>query len=374
MTFSERAKSAVRAIVSVFETGKADGDYSAVAVLADGAGISYGAHQATHRSGSLALVVVEYLKAVPDSPLSAYLPELRDKSNGSIERTSRNQTLKAGLRQAGRSAEMKAAQNVVFDKKYMQPAISAAEGSGFKHPLTLAVIYDSKIQGSYDRVRDRVPAGLTEQVWAKRFIAERRSFLANNRKSIVRGTVYRPDALSKLAEAGNWNLNTPFTVRGVRVTTEIVGHADESESFVPDAPSVDVAEPGAMAPGSEPQPAQPSVAVEHADTVTAAQPPVKGGAAADPAQPVEQVKPSLASRVAAGTAAILTPLSAAGITLGSVKISVGVVYGLIALTIVGLVIGAWIYNRSQDRAARLTELQLLNRARPQEINVALKQE
>lgn len=355
----------MRAIVSVFETGKADGDYSAVAVLADGAGISYGAHQATHRSGSLALVVAEYLKAVPDSPIASYLPELKNKGDASVLSLSRNNTLKAALRQAGRSAEMKVAQNTIFDKKYMQPAISAAEGSGFKHPLTLAVIYDSKIQGSYDRVRDRVPAGLTEQAWAKRFIAERRSFLANNRKSIVRGTVYRPDALSKLAEAGNWNLDTPFTVRGVRITDEVVGHADESESFVPDAPSVDVAEPAV---------AGPTVNVEQAQNVTAPPPPVKGGSVGDTPQEVAQTKPSWITRIIGVATGIATPLGAAGIKLGGFQISSAAVIAMCAFGIVGLIVGAWIYNEGQKRAARLTELQLLNRARPAEINVALKQE
>jgi hypothetical protein len=51
--FSERDKLIALAIVHIFETGKAFGDYTAVAVLNDGAGISYGINQFTHRSGSL---------------------------------------------------------------------------------------------------------------------------------------------------------------------------------------------------------------------------------------------------------------------------------------------------------------------------------
>ena len=50
------------AIVNVFETGKPFGEFTAVAVLNDGAGISYGISQFTHRSGSLAAVIERYPK------------------------------------------------------------------------------------------------------------------------------------------------------------------------------------------------------------------------------------------------------------------------------------------------------------------------
>ena len=61
MSFSDNDKLKAMAIVSVFETGKAFDDLSAVAVLNDGAGISYGLSQFTHRSGALAEVLEKYL-------------------------------------------------------------------------------------------------------------------------------------------------------------------------------------------------------------------------------------------------------------------------------------------------------------------------
>lgn len=117
----------------------------------------------------------------------------------------------------------------------------------------------------------------------------------------------------------------------------------------------------------------PSVEVKHADNVTAAPQPVKGGSPDDPPQEVAQTKSSFVTRAAATIAAIVTPLSAAGIKLGGFSISTGAIYAMCAFGIVGLLVGAWMWNKSADRAARLTELQLLNRARPQEINVELKQ-
>ena len=60
--FSETAVLTASAIVRVFETGSARGNYSAVAVLNDRAGVSYGVSQFTHRSGSLGRVVERYLE------------------------------------------------------------------------------------------------------------------------------------------------------------------------------------------------------------------------------------------------------------------------------------------------------------------------
>ncbi|MCV4614446.1 hypothetical protein OFM04_31600, partial [Escherichia coli] len=60
-TFSDVQKNRALALVRRFESGRESGNYSAVAVLDDGAGISYGAFQFTHRSGLLAETVERYL-------------------------------------------------------------------------------------------------------------------------------------------------------------------------------------------------------------------------------------------------------------------------------------------------------------------------
>lgn len=131
-----------------------------------------------------------------------------------------------------------------------------------------------------------------------------------------------------------------------------------------ETPSVDVAEPAV---------AGPTVNVEQAQNVTAPPPPVKGGSVGDTPQEVAQTKPSWITRIIGVATGIATPLGAAGIKLGGFQISSAAVIAMCAFGIVGLIVGAWIYNEGQKRAARLTELQLLNRARPQEINVSLQQ-
>ncbi|HEX2640112.1 MAG TPA: hypothetical protein VHL50_06050, partial [Pyrinomonadaceae bacterium] len=62
MTFSDSDKLKALAVVSIFETSRPLGDFGAVAVLPDGAGISYGFCQFTHRSGALVEVLAVYLR------------------------------------------------------------------------------------------------------------------------------------------------------------------------------------------------------------------------------------------------------------------------------------------------------------------------
>ena len=60
MTFIPTDKAKAFAIVKTFETSDPAGDYAACVVLNDGAGVSYGISQFTHRSGSLYAVAERY--------------------------------------------------------------------------------------------------------------------------------------------------------------------------------------------------------------------------------------------------------------------------------------------------------------------------
>ncbi len=87
MIFTEKDKLKALAIVHVFETSNPFGDYAACVVLNDGAGVSYGINQFTHRSGSLAAVVREYLGRggqIGRDRLIATLPQLGRKTVAAI--------------------------------------------------------------------------------------------------------------------------------------------------------------------------------------------------------------------------------------------------------------------------------------------------
>jgi hypothetical protein len=226
--YSERDKQGARTIVSIFETGKKFGNPAAVAVLKDGAGISYGMHQATHKSGSLLAIVQEYCDRGGQlaAALSQFIPQLKLKDQASVDKLAANAKAKQLLADAGKEALMRGVQEDIFDKLYLNPAVAACDGSNFVEALSLAVIYDSHIQGGFAKVRDRVPAGLDERAWIARYVDEREKWLAGSAKPIVRKTVYRPQELRTLIAADNWSLATPFKVRGITIEESDLAQAD----------------------------------------------------------------------------------------------------------------------------------------------------
>lgn len=237
-TISPKQRSTIDAIVSVFETGQlpSAAAYGTVAILNDGAGISYGKHQATAASGTLAKILEEYLQLdglyagrlrpllwlVPgttgigrDTPVSEPVVLLLDL-----------------LRSAGADPKMVQAQDTVFDAGYWRPTVDyCAKQLEVQTALSHLVIYDTWIQSGGGRVaqlREEFAAlppkrGGDEAQWTSQFLGARRDFLAKfvssniKRQTEVRASVYRIDAMLDLVHAGKWDLTTPLVVRRVRI-------------------------------------------------------------------------------------------------------------------------------------------------------------
>ncbi len=231
MTFTTIDKRKASAIVRIFETGKPLGNYSAVAVLNDGAGISYGASQFTHRSGSLRAVVDEYLRLggiVGRKVMIERYRKLLDTSPDAIKELSGDMVFRNALRAAGMTREMREAQDRIAFTNYLAPAIAACEGSGFVLPLSLAVIYDSLTHGSYERIRDRVsikggngPSIEFEKRWVAEYVRTRDAWLGSILR--LRATRYRTRFFLNQIMLGKWQLELPTVVHGVRLTDELLG-------------------------------------------------------------------------------------------------------------------------------------------------------
>ena len=221
--FMSRDRSLAEAIVRIFETGRAERRYAALAVLNDGAGISYGISQFTHRSGSLARVVERYLALdgrVAAHSLAAALPRLRSTSLYAIRGAADDARLKTALRSAAITREMREAQHDVAYERYMAPALRACAGSGFSEPLSLAVVYDSITHGSWEFIRDRVritrgtdDAAAFERRWIAAYVRTRHEWLRSIPR--LRSTAYRTAFFLREIAAGNWQLELPLTVHGV---------------------------------------------------------------------------------------------------------------------------------------------------------------
>lgn len=216
MAFDERAKKTALAIVQIFETGKPLGVYGTVAVLNDGAGLSYGKSQFTHKSGNLFAVIERFQTlggTLPDAVADA-IGDLRRKT--AVLKWSENAAIKRELKALGSDPIMRQAQDEIAFERFLSPAIKACEGSGFVEPLSLAVVYDSLNHGSWAKIRDRVPSVLDEKKWITRYVTARDSWLESVQR--LRPTAYRTDFFLAQIARGNWKLELPMNVHGRRLS------------------------------------------------------------------------------------------------------------------------------------------------------------
>lgn len=232
MTITSEQKRVIDSVLSIFETGKipTPAAYSTCSVLADGAGISYGKHQSTDKSGSLDKIVDLYVgkNSTHSASLKAYLPSLAANESTKVNPKSLPQWTKdliALLRLAGTDPVMQHSQDQIFDSNYWMPAVGHAANIGLKTALGHLVVYDTCIHsgsGGVAVIRALFPEksptnGGDEKLWIKAYIAARRNWLAAKSNPLVQKTVYRMDALSAIATANNWDLVTPLVVRGVKI-------------------------------------------------------------------------------------------------------------------------------------------------------------
>jgi len=266
------------AIVNIFETGKPFGEFAACVVLNDGAGISYGMSQFTHRSGSLLDVAERYLAnggQVGRSVIESSLPSLKRTSPRAIAHLAANEPLKKALQAAAVSREMREAQFHVAFTRYLQPAIDACAGSGFVLPLSLAVIYDSITHGSYEMIRDRVrvtasavpslahgtPEGVTlteEKAWITEYVRKRDAWLASIPR--LNSTRYRSRFFLNQIMLGRWDLELPLNVNGFRLDAR---HIENIKAYADDfldlesAPEPEPVSIPHVSKGSSPHPDNP---------------------------------------------------------------------------------------------------------------------
>lgn len=221
-------KKAAQAIVNIFETGSARGEYGKVTLLARDSGhLTYGRAQTTLASGNLHLLLNAYCEAdgaAFAAALGPYLPRLeaRDLS------LDHDFGLRALLREAGDDPVMQAVQDAFFDRVYWNPATRSAGAMGAQTALGTGIVYDSHVHGSWSRMRNRTNeesgefGDLGEEAWFAAYVATRRNWLATHPNTLLHRTVYRMDALRRLIDDGAWDLTLPLTVRGVYVDEDVL--------------------------------------------------------------------------------------------------------------------------------------------------------
>jgi len=234
MNVTAQQKNVIDCVLAIFETGRlpSPASYSTCSILDDGAGISYGKHQCTDGGGALDLVCKRYidLNGKHAAVLSQYMVYMQTNESTKFNSKVANYpswltSLISLLKNAGADPIMQQAQNQIFDERYWTPAVNHAQRIGLQTGLAHLIVYDSTIHsgpGGVTIIRNLFPQkapinGGDEKEWCLAYIAARRNWLSRSSNKLVQRTVYRMDALKQIADSGNWDLNTPLTVRGVRI-------------------------------------------------------------------------------------------------------------------------------------------------------------
>jgi chitosanase len=234
----------IKAIVNVFETGRAAGNYSAVTLLAGDSGhLTYGRSQSALGSGSLFELLSQYCVS-PGAKFAAqlepYLPRLQAK-DATLDNDA---NLRNILREAGADPVMQSEQDRFFDAGYFTPACTAASACGLTSALAQAIVYDSHVQGNWRAMRDAANQkagapgsnGVNEQQWLSTYVQTRKQWLLNSRPPLPT-TAYRMEAFLNLIANGNWDLDLPIQVHGVTIAVADLEEAAET------APSLRMSSP-----------------------------------------------------------------------------------------------------------------------------------
>jgi len=253
MTYTETDKIKALAIVSIFETSRPLSDFAACVVLNDGAGISYGICQFTHRSGALAAVVERYLQnggKIGTAVLSGALLQLSRTTRSAIDLTANDAAVKTALKAAAASSEMRDAQLTVAFDRYLKPAADICVKRGFMSALSLAVVYDSIVHGSFEKIAalaDKLSSNAAEKMWITTYVRRRHAWLGSIKR--LSSTTYRTKFFLGQIAVSNWDLKMPVAVNGYRLTGDIIS----ALTTLPAAARPNSDQPRSQAASAQPQ-------------------------------------------------------------------------------------------------------------------------
>lgn len=239
MSVTADQKATIDEIVCIFETGRrpTPAAYATVSldVNGDGAGITYGAHQATR--GTLDAILAEYkLRAGPYSGEIDRVLAGRHASDSAGAKPGSApewiEDLMPVLRAAGYDSVMQQVQRDVFEARYWRPACTQVEALGLKTALSYLALYDLAIHSGIDPARPMstssrlydlrsrfraVPPvyGGEEQTWIRELLAARRAWLESVPRLVP--TAKRVIELQRLVAESRWDLIKPFLVYGIAV-------------------------------------------------------------------------------------------------------------------------------------------------------------
>ncbi|CAA7622447.1 Peptidoglycan-binding domain 1 protein [Magnetospirillum sp. SS-4] len=215
-------------MVNIFETGSARGDYGRVVHAKHDSGqLTYGRSQVTLASGGLHALIRQYCETPGARHTSGFISYLSDLANKTPALDS-DAVLHGLLKAAGDDPVMRDCQDSLFDNGYWLPALKSAAALSLPDPLSVCVVYDSHIHGSWKTIRDRTLARAPDSAaaprdWTTAYVATRRDWLAGSPNPLLRRSVYRMDCFNQLITENAWALPLPLKVRGILLTGALLG-------------------------------------------------------------------------------------------------------------------------------------------------------
>ena len=109
--------------------------------------------------------------------------------------------------------------------------VDAGRQLGLSLPLSFAIVYDSRVHGSWDRLRDETTEKdgslpqRGERGWIQAYVKRRMHWLATSPREDLRATVYRMDAFQRLIDQDRWGLALPLVVRGLEISPATLSEA-----------------------------------------------------------------------------------------------------------------------------------------------------
>ena len=215
-------------IVSVFETGKKLGDYSAVGILNDGPHgyqISYGKYQINENAGLHDLLILYNQSCGKNHELEPFINKINLSDKPGYSMLSLNNDFIELLKQHGTTSCMQQCQDMFFDNRYFAPALRRHKQLGLTYALSLAVVFDSYVHSGCipTSIRamflERPPShGGDEKAWITAYVSARQDWLCTHSKPIVQKTVYRTLNFKQLINDENWD----FNLSPIRLLTIVV--------------------------------------------------------------------------------------------------------------------------------------------------------
>ncbi len=208
------------ALVRVFETGRVAGAYGVIEALTGDKGfLRYGEIRADLADGTLPRLIQAYGKrddARHAKAFQVFANTLRDR-NPALRTDRYFHNL---LRAAADDPAMQALQDDHHRTTLWEPALAEADKRGLETALGRALVYESRVQGSWETLRRRTNKAhepmteCGEASWVGAYVAERLDWLSNHRKPSLRAGAFRMEVFSELVRLGNWDLRLPLVVRG----------------------------------------------------------------------------------------------------------------------------------------------------------------